>query len=84
MTLVAARPLPYYFPRGIYALDSTGETLRVVLNYTGDSIIISTIKFGIPDAQPIQGNPDELMKEWQFKLGLELNSKTGEITERKY
>ena len=79
LTPVAARPLPYRFAGGIQFVDRAGTSVRVTLHYTGDTITLSTIRFDIPDATPIQGTPAELMREWQFKLGLVLDPTTGDI-----
>ncbi len=84
MIPVAARPLPYSFAGGIQVADHTGNTVRAALYYTGDSITVSTIHFDVSDMTPIQGSPAELLKEWQFKLGLVLNPETGEITKKQY
>jgi len=84
MTPVAARPLPYlnYIASGFRFLDPSGETLQVALKYTADTIVLSTINFNTPPVPAIKGTPAELMNEWQFKLGLVLDAKTGEIKRR--
>jgi len=79
LTPMAARPLPYPSADGIQVIDRAGTSVRVALHYTGDTITLSTIRFDIADAPPIQGTPAELMTEWQFKLGLVLDPTTGEI-----
>ncbi|MGD2084604.1 MAG: hypothetical protein PVH61_00320 [Candidatus Aminicenantes bacterium] len=53
--------------------------MQVAVRITGDSIKIINLRFDKPDAPPIQGDPDELLKEWQKKLGLRLDEKTGKI-----
>ena len=40
---------------------------------TRDSIRIDTVRFDIPDAPPIQGDPKALLEDWQKRLGLKFN-----------
>jgi hypothetical protein len=42
-------------------------------------VVGGTLRFDKPDAPPIQGDPEELLKEWQKKLALKLDEKTGKI-----
>jgi hypothetical protein len=53
--------------------------MQVAVYATGDSIQIIDIHFDKPDAPPLQGDPDKLLKEWQEKLALKLNEETGKI-----
>jgi hypothetical protein len=60
-------------------LDEKGDHMQVAVCVTGDSIKIINLRFDQPDAPPIQGDPEQLLKEWQKKLALKLNEKTGKI-----
>ncbi|UCH96333.1 MAG: AAA-like domain-containing protein [Candidatus Aminicenantes bacterium] len=61
-------------------IDDKGDQIQVVLKITEDSIKIYTIRFDKEDVEPIEGDdPDELLKEWQNKLALKLDEKTGKI-----
>lgn len=42
-------------------------------------VVGGTMCFDKADAPPIEGDPKELLKEWQKKLGLRLDEETGEI-----
>jgi hypothetical protein len=53
--------------------------MQVAVLVTGDSIQIIDLHFDKPDAPPLQGDPDKLLKEWQEKLALKLNEETGKI-----
>lgn len=60
-------------------LDDQGDHMQVAVYLTGDSMKIINLRFYKPDAPPIQGDPEELLKEWQKKLALKLDEKTGKI-----
>ena len=45
---------------------------------TADWIQITTLRFDIPDAEPILGDPQRLQGNWQKKQGLKINNQ-GEI-----
>lgn len=51
--------------------------MQVAVHVTRDSIKIVNLRFDIPDASPIEGEPEKLLKEWQKKLGLFLDETTG-------
>jgi len=69
----ASRLLPGVGTGTYRFLDDKGDTLQVAALITGDSIKIITVSFDSPDAPPIQGDPNELLEEWQRKLALKLN-----------
>ncbi|UCH98349.1 MAG: AAA-like domain-containing protein [Candidatus Aminicenantes bacterium] len=75
----ASRLLPGIGTGAYRFLDDKGDKMHVAVKVTGNSIKIYTIRFDIPDAPPIKGNPDELMEEWQKKLALKLDEETGKI-----
>ena len=53
--------------------------MQAAVYVTGDSIQIIDLHFDKPDAPPIEGDPEVLLKEWQEKLALRLNEETGKI-----
>ncbi|MCX6582403.1 MAG: AAA-like domain-containing protein [Candidatus Aminicenantes bacterium] len=69
----ASRLLPGVGTGAYHFLDDKGDTLQMAALITGDSIKIITVRFDIPDAPPIQGDPKKLLAEWQKKLALKLN-----------
>jgi hypothetical protein len=68
----ASRLLPGSWTGAYRFSDEQGDKLQVAVRVTGDSIKIITVRFDIPDASPIQGDPKELLAGWQKKLALEL------------
>jgi len=50
--------------------DSCADCLDIAVHLTADSLAIETIHLFEPDAPPIEGDPDELLEEWQQRLGL--------------
>ncbi len=75
----ASRLLPGRWTGAYRFLDAKGDHMRVAVLVTSDSIKIIDLHFDKPDAPPIQGDPAELLKEWQEKLALKLNEETGKI-----
>jgi hypothetical protein len=75
----ANRLLPGRWTGAYRFLDDQGDHMQVVVLVTGDSIKIIDLRFDQPDAPPIEGDPEELLKEWQKKLALTLDEKTGKI-----
>jgi hypothetical protein len=68
----SSRLLPGRFTGGYRFLDEQGDKMQVAVRVTVDSIKIITVRFDSPDVPPIQGDPKELLAEWQKKLALEL------------
>ncbi len=75
----ASRLLPGRWTRAYRFLDDQGDHMQVAVYVTFDSIKIIDIHFDKPDAPPLQGDPEVLLKEWQEKLALKLNEETGKI-----
>ena len=75
----ASRLLPGRWAAAYRFLDNQGDHMRVAVRVTGDSIKIIDLHFDKPDAPPLQGDPDKLLKEWQEKLALKLHEETGKI-----
>jgi len=75
----ANRLLPCRWADAYHSLDDKGKQMHVAVRDTSDSIKIIDLRFDRPDAPPIQGDPEELLKEWQKKLALKLNEETGKI-----
>lgn len=75
----ASRLLPGSWIGAYRFLDDKGDKMQVVVRATGDSIKIITLRFDISDSLLIEGNPGELLEEWQRKLALELDEEKGEI-----
>jgi WD40 repeat protein len=78
----ASRLLPGRWTGAYRFLDDKGDQMQVAVRITGDSIKIINLRFDKPDAPPIQGDPAVLLKEWQEKLALKLDEKTGKIEHR--
>jgi WD40 repeat protein len=53
--------------------DPSGNQMQVAVHTTGNAIKIDTLRFDIPNAPPIQGDPKTLLKEWQNKLALKFD-----------
>jgi hypothetical protein len=62
----------FFFP------DPAAAHVRVALGVTGDTLQIVTIRLDGYDAEPVQGDPQVLLEEWQKRLGLRINE-AGEI-----
>ena len=75
----ASRLLPGKWTGAYRFLDNQGDHMQVAVRVTGDSIKIIDLHFDKPDAPPLQGDPDKLLKEWQEKLALKLHEETGKI-----
>jgi hypothetical protein len=75
----ASRLLPGRFTRAYRFLDDHGDHMQVAVRVTADSIKMIDMRFDKPEAPPLQGDPAELLKEWQEKLALKLNEETGKI-----
>jgi hypothetical protein len=75
----ASRLLPGKWLGAYRFLDDQGDHMQVAVGVTGDSIKIGNLRFDKPDAPPIEGDPAELLKEWQEKLDLKLDEKIGHI-----
>jgi WD40 repeat protein len=60
-------------------MDDKGDKMQVAVRVTEDTIKIVTLHLDIPNAPPIEGDPDQLLEEWQKKLSLKLDKKTGKI-----
>ena len=52
--------------------------IRVALGAPRDALQIVTIQLDGYDAEPVQGDPQVLLEEWQKRLGLRINE-AGEI-----
>src|SRR5262249_42491711 len=77
---LVSRLLPEEWPvhGDFHFLDASANRVQVAVSPTADSIRIITLQLDSPDATPVQGDPQQLLIEWQRKLGLEIN-KAGEI-----
>jgi WD40 repeat protein len=75
----ASRLLPGRWAAAYRFLDDQGDHMQAAVYVTGDSIKIINLHFDQPDAPPIQGDPEVLLKEWQEKLASRLNEETGKI-----
>ncbi len=52
---------------------SCPDCLELAVRSIGDSLRIDTIHLFEPDAAPLEGDPDELLEEWQRRLALKFN-----------
>ena len=57
---------------------SRRDRIQAPISPTEDSLHITTLRFEIPDVEPIHGDPQQLLEEWQKKLALKINNQ-GEI-----
>ncbi|MGH9842315.1 MAG: hypothetical protein ACREEM_26495 [Blastocatellia bacterium] len=48
------------------------------MSVTGNSTQIVTMDFDHPGGEPIEGDPKQLLDEWQRRLGLKINA-AGEV-----
>jgi predicted Fe-Mo cluster-binding NifX family protein len=67
--LLAAGKLPGAWTGAYRFLDDKGDKMQVAVKVTSKSIKhynikLYNIRFNISDAQPIKGDPEELMQEW--------------------
>jgi WD40 repeat protein len=59
-----------YWKGGFHFPSDCERCLRVALQDTGDSFHLETLNFDAPNDPPIEGDPKELLKKWQERLGL--------------
>jgi len=55
--------------------------MQIAVRTTGNAIRIDTLRFDIPNAPPLQGDPKTLLEEWQKKLTLKFDE-NGKIVPR--
>ena len=48
--------------------------MQVAVCITGNAIKIDTLRFDIPKAPPLEGDPKTLLEEWQKKLALKFDA----------
>jgi hypothetical protein len=83
-----SRLLPGMFRWGaqMHFLDPAGSRLQLGLGVTGNSMRVVKIALDysdpladpLADAEPIAGDPQALIEEWQRRLGLKINA-AGEV-----
>jgi WD40 repeat protein len=56
--------------RGFYFSSKCKHCLTVAMDEDGDFLRTETLNLDQPNDPPIQGNPQELLKKWQERLGL--------------
>jgi hypothetical protein len=80
----ASRLLPGDFPylsnSPFGFLDQTGERVQILIRPDLNTASPITVRFDEFDASPIEGDPEQLLREWQKKLALRISDK-GEIIE---
>jgi len=70
----------WFFPytgkiRGLHFADNTGQRLYVVTGIVDERLQVITLNANSPPTdRPIQGDPKDLLDEWQKKLGLRINA----------
>lgn len=71
--------LSYEWTGGYKFEDKSGNIMKAAF-YAMDrnSVFIKTINFDLSDIEPVTGDPDELLEEWQKRLALRFNE-NGEI-----
>ena len=77
---IASRLLPGAFkgPESFRFRDLNGRRIQIAVGDTGNTFLIPALNFDLLEAEPIQGEPEELLDEWQKKLGLKIDE-NGEI-----
>jgi hypothetical protein len=55
---------------GMHFLDKQGHQIQVGVKPVADAVLIETLRFDQPEANPIEGTPNSLLEEWQKKLAL--------------
>jgi WD40 repeat protein len=70
----ANRLLPGTWSGGYRFLNESGKSIEVALRNTAESVRIETLRLDTPEASPIAGKPEALMKEWQKKLALKFEA----------
>jgi hypothetical protein len=66
-------PLADNAPNAYHFKGPSGNHIQIVIKVTGNSVRIEEVRFDIPNAPAIQGDPNILLDEWQKKLALQLN-----------
>jgi hypothetical protein len=61
-------------------LDQSGEHVQVLIRPNLNTTSPITVRFDDFDASPIEGDPEQLLRDWQKKLALRISDK-GEIIE---
>jgi hypothetical protein len=62
-------------------LDPSGNQMQVAVRATGNAVRIDTLRFDIPNAPALPGDPKTLLEEWQRKLALKFDE-NGKIVPR--
>jgi WD40 repeat protein len=62
--------------------DACVDCLDIAVRPTANSVALETIHLFEPDAPPIEGDPDELLEEWQRRLGLEFDEEMNIVPRR--
>ncbi len=75
----ASHLLPGSWTGAYRFLDEKGDRMQVAVWVSCNAIKIIELRFDRPIAPPIQGDPRTLLDEWQQKLALKLDEKTGKI-----
>jgi WD40 repeat protein len=60
--------------KGYRFLDSTGVRLQAVVPGVADSLSNETVRFDVPEAEALLGNPADLLQDWQKRLGLKFDA----------
>jgi|GEM_PF-1904142 len=58
---------------GYRFIDANGDRVQVAVSVNGDLLSLETLRFDLPDAPPLPGEPAVLLEEWQIRLGLKFD-----------
>jgi len=82
LTLQASRFLPGFYPsfsrRPFHFLKPTGDRVQFPVVPTSGSVLPTVLRFDAFDGPPIEGDPEQLLTEWQKRLALRITEQ-GEI-----
>lgn len=82
LKIVGSRRLNGQFPWAgqFRCVDERGERVQVPVLPVSNSLNIQTIDFTeATDLEPLNGDPEQLMREWEKKLGLRIDESTGAV-----
>jgi len=71
--LLSSQLLHGFWKNGFHFLSDCERCLEVALGDTGNSVYFETLRLDEPADPPIEGDPKELLKKWQTRLGLKFD-----------
>jgi len=74
LTPKSSRFFSRLWENGYRFLDAGGARLQVVVPGAADSLKIEIVRFDTPEAEALQGDPAELLSDWERWLGLKFDA----------